>query len=93
MKLEKKKDSQIGNFRRRNFLKYFLIASGGFLAGKFLDSVSGLFSSKKASLKNFETCISQEGETRLFKNFVVKETEEELDFFDKEGYKIFVIEK
>ena len=93
MKLEKRKNPLIKNSRRRNFLKYLTVAGGGFLVGKFLDSASGLFSFKKPGLKSFETCISQEGETKLFKNFVVKETGRELNFYDSEGYKIFVIEK
>ena len=93
MKPEKKESFQLRNFRRRNFLKYFLIAGGGFLAGKFLDSFSNLFSSKKPSLEDFEAYQSPEGKTRIFENFRVKETEKELKFFDKEGYEIFIIEK
>jgi len=93
MKLEKKKIHQVRNFRRRKFLKYSLIAGGGFLAGKFLDSIQNLFSSKKSNLMGLELTGPQEEKTKIFKNFVVQETDKELNFYDKEGYKIFVIEK
>ncbi len=84
MKSEKKINSQ-----RRNFLKYSAFAIGGFLVGKFLDSIPGLFSSRKG----FEIVGPQGEETKIFENFVVKETKKELSFYDKKGYEIFVIEK
>jgi len=89
MKLEKKKNLQIRNFQRRNFLKYSLFVAGGFVIGKTLDSVQGVFSSKKG----LELVGPQEGETTIFENFVVKETKKELSFYDKGDYAIFVIEK
>lgn len=94
MKPEKKKNFQLRNSQRRDFLKYSLLVGGGFVAGKFLDSVTGMFTSKKENLKSFESSVSLEGEkTRIFNNFVVTETGKELNFLDKQGYKIFVIEK
>ena len=90
MKPEKKENPKLKSSQRRDFLKYSLIAGGGFLAGKFLDSVTEKFTSKKGNLKSFE---ASPGSTKIFKNFVVEETGKELSFFDKGGYKIFIIEK
>ena len=91
MRPEKKYNSPIGNSQRRNFLKYFLIAGIGFLAGKFLDSLLGLFSSKKSELKSSKPVPGEK--TVTFENFLLKEDEKELNFYDKEGNKILVIEK
>lgn len=93
--MKKREKPQIKNLRRRKSLRYLLLVGAGFLAGKFLDSIIGLFSSKKKStLKGFESAQPQREETTLFKDFVVKETGKELSFFErKSGYKIFVIEK
>jgi hypothetical protein len=77
------------NKNRRNFLKYLLFTAIGFLVGKFLDSIQNLFSSKKG----LELVGSKEEETKIFKNFIVKETKNELKFYDKEGYEILSIEK
>lgn len=77
------------NKNRRNFLKYSLFVAGGFVVGKTLNSVQGLFSSKKG----LELVGPQKGETTIFENFVVKETKKELSFYDKGGYEIFIIEK
>ena len=87
--MKPKRDSQIRNFQRRNFLKYSLFAIGGFVVGKTLDSVQNLFSSKKG----LELIGPPEEKMKIFENFVVKETEKELSFYDKGGYEIFVIEK
>ena len=88
--MKKKKNLQIKNFQRRNFLKYSLFVIGGFVIGKTLDSVQGIFSSKK----DFELVGPQEEKTTIFEDFVVKETEKRLSFRDRrDGYEIFVIEK
>ena len=85
-----KKELPIKNFQRRNFLKYSLFAIGGFVAGKTLDSIQNLFSSKKG----LELIGPEEEKMKIFENFVVKETEKELSFHDRrDGYKVFVIEK
>ena len=90
---QKQEKLQIKNSQRRKFLKYSLIAGGGFLAGKFFDSVLGVLSPEKPSLMGFEPHDLRDKQTHIFQNFVVQETDKELNFFDKEGYKIFVIEK
>jgi len=87
--MKPKRDSQIRNFQRRNFLKYSLFAIGGFVVGKTLDSIQNLFSSKKG----LELIGPSEEKMKIFENFVVKETKKELSFYDKGGYEIFVIEK
>jgi len=88
--MKPKRDSQIRNFQRRNFLKYSLFAIGGFVVGKTLDSIQNLFSSKKG----LELIGPSEEKMKIFENFVVKETEKELSFHDRrDGYKVFVIEK
>jgi hypothetical protein len=74
------------NKNRRNFLKYLLFAIGGFLVGKFLDSIQNLFSSKRG----FELSGQKE---KIFENFRVEETKKELKFYDKEGNEILTIEK
>lgn len=84
---EKKKNSQLENTQRRNFLKYSLMAGGGLLVGKVLDSIINL------EPKSSETYESSESKVTSFKSFTVKEDERELSFFDRGGHKIFVIEK
>ena len=79
----------VQNKNRRNFLKYSLFTIGGFVVGKTLDSIQNLFSSKKG----LELIGPEEEKMKIFENFVVKETEKELSFYDKGGYEIFVIEK
>jgi len=77
------------NKDRRDFLKYSAFTIGGFLVGKFLDSIQGLFSPKKG----FELVGPQREEAKIFENFVVKETKKELNISDKKGNEIFIIEK
>ena len=60
------------------------------MVGKTLDSVQNLFSAKKG----IELIGPEDEKTKIFENFVVKETEKELSFHDRrDGYKVFVIEK
>jgi hypothetical protein len=61
----------------------------GFVLGKTFDSIQNLFSTKN----NLELTCPPEEKTKIFDNFVVKETEKELNFYDKGGYEIFTIEK
>lgn len=93
MKPEKMENSQIRNLQRRNFLKYALFAIGGFLVGKLLDSLQNLFFTKKPELTNFETPPLSKEQTKIFENFIVKESSKEVRFLDKEGEEIFIIEK
>jgi len=95
MKIEIKKNPQIRNFQRRKFLKYSLIAGGGFLIGKFLDSTLGLFSSNRINLIDHKTRLltNKQTQTKIFDNFVVQETDKQLNFFDRKGHEILIIEK
>jgi len=95
MTIEIKENLQIRNFQRRKFLKYSLIAGGGFLVGKFLNSALELFFSKRMDLMGHETSLLTNGQTqtKTFQNFVVQETDRQLNFFDRNGHEILVIEK
>ncbi len=68
--------------KRRSFLKYLVLGSGVFLAGKVLGPSLDLFS--------FSGDLSKITD---FKNFRVVETAKELTFYDRFGNEILALDK
>lgn len=70
------------NERRRSMLKWIAVGSGAFVLGKILGPGFTFFG--ESSLL---------GKTHLFKNFRVRENDDELSFYDNFGNEILVLEK
>jgi len=84
---------QVKNSQRRNFLRYSIFIIGGFLVGIIFNRFLEVISTKKMASQGFSPMSPSDEQINTFNNFIVRENSNELAFYDKNGYKIFVIDK
>jgi len=93
-KFAKPRKKDIGilkNPKRRSFLKNLGLIGAGFAVGRLLNFLP--FGKRSTELERLLREYGKESEVAVFGNFVIQETDKELNFFTRDGDRILVLEK